>query len=466
MARTTRTATKPTAKRRAAKKPAVKPAAGLPLERGSYLEKLRVENVRCFGEQQTLSLRGPDGKPARWTIILGENGVGKTTLLQLLAIGSEELALLRIEDTATNRNYPRNADVELVRANARSGWFRVETATSALAAMLKPGHGIDELELEEEEDDEGRVVPDPKVLAPLVVGYGASRRLGSAVRLGHPRRLHSLRYASLFADVALRSAEEWLLGADYAAAKSLGANGRATQRLEQLKELLVRLLPDVTAVRVADSGSDWAPAVEFKTPYGWVALRNLSLGYQSLVAWMVDFAAILFDHYPKHADPLAQPAVVLVDEIDLHLHPKWQRALMGFLTERFPATQFIATAHSPLVVQAAEGANIVLLRREGDQVVIENNPGSVRNWRIDQILTSDLYGLPTARPPRLDALIKQRRELLTKATLTTADRAKLGKLEEDIGELPGGETPEEQQAMSLLLRVAEKQEKRITSKAK
>jgi AAA domain, putative AbiEii toxin, Type IV TA system len=42
-----------------------------------------------------------------------------------------------------------------------------------------------------------------------------------------------------------------------------------------------------------------------------------------------------------------EPAIVLVDEIDLHLHPKWQRQLIGFLTERFPNTQFIVTAHSP-----------------------------------------------------------------------------------------------------------------------
>ena len=62
----------------------------------------------------------------------------------------------------------------------------------------------------------------------------------------------------------------------------------------------------------------------------------------------------------------------LVDEIDLHLHPKWQREIIGFLTQRFPNTQFIATAHSPLVVQAAEDANVVLLKRTGDHVLIEN----------------------------------------------------------------------------------------------
>jgi hypothetical protein len=221
-----------------------------------------------------------------------------------------------------------------------------------------------------------------------------------------------------------------------------------------LKELLTNLLPEVKDVRVGEPRPRWEPSVEFKTPYGWVPLDALSLGYQSLVAWMVDLAAAMFDRYEKFADPLAEPAIVLVDEIDLHLHPKWQRDLLRFLTERFSNTQFIATAHSPLVVQAAENANVVLLRREGDHVVIENNPADVRNWRIDQILTSDLYGLPTARPPRLDKLIAERRAILTKPAVTASDRKRLRTLETSIGDLPAGETPDEQRAMALILRAS------------
>ena len=88
----------------------------------------------------------------------------------------------------------------------------------------------------------------------------------------------------------------------------------------------------------------------------------------------------------------------------MHLHPKWQRDLIGFLTERFPNTQFIVTAHSPLIVQAATDANIALLKREGDHVVIENHPETIRGWRIDQVLTSNLFGLETARPPDVEKL--------------------------------------------------------------
>ena len=77
---------------------------------------------------------------------------------------------------------------------------------------------------------------------------------------------------------------------------------------------------------------------------------------------------------PRSANPLAAPAVVCVDEIDLHLHQRWQRNLMKSLSEVFPKTQFICSAHNRTVAQAVPpDANLVLLRRKGDHVEIHNN---------------------------------------------------------------------------------------------
>jgi predicted ATP-binding protein involved in virulence len=182
----------------------------------------------------------------------------------------------------------------------------------------------------------------------------------------------------------------------------------------------------------------------------------MSLGYQTLVAWLVDFASRLFERYPESQNPLAEPAVVLVDEIDLHLHPEWQRKLVGFLSKTFPQTQFIVTAHSPLVVQAAGDANVVLLQREGNQVVVKNDVESVKNWRVDQILTSELFGLETARSLETEQLLKKRTALLSKKQLSAADRNKLESLHKQMGVLPVGETPEEIRADSVLRELAKK----------
>jgi predicted ATP-binding protein involved in virulence len=280
-------------------------------------------------------------------------------------------------------------------------------------------------------------------------GYGAQRRLrghtiSSQATDGPLDNLYSY-------DADLRDGEEWLLRLDYSASKESDQQRRQLERLRQIKQLLCTILPEVEDIRImAGSGVNPSPRVEFRTPYGWVPLRQLGFGYQTLIAWMIDFTSRLVERHPDSPDPLAEHAVVLVDEIDLHLHPTWQRKLIGYLSERFPNTQFIATAHSPLVVQAAAGANLAVLRREGDHVVIDNDVKAIRGWRIDQVLTSDLFGLPSARPPELDEPLARRQALLAKPRLTEKDRRELAELEKRIGELPAGETAEQARTLHLI----------------
>jgi predicted ATP-binding protein involved in virulence len=163
-------------------------------------------------------------------------------------------------------------------------------------------------------------------------------------------------------------------------------------------------------------------------------------------------------------NPLEGPAVCLVDEIDLHLHPKWQRKITGFLSERFPNTQFIATAHSPLVVQSLpDDANVAVLKRSEDTddtgahyVEIHNDMQPLRNLRVDQMLTSDLYGLTSARPPEVEDLMEERKQLLAQSELSEADRERLEELEERLGPVSFGETQEEREAMDFMRRVADR----------
>ena len=125
-------------------------------------------------------------------------------------------------------------------------------------------------------------------------------------------------------DTRLINAEQWLLLLDYSASKPSEVRERQKRRLEMVKDVLTKILPGVTEIRFdPSSGAMPTPSVEFKTPYGWVPLRQLGYGYRTMIAWVVDFAARMVERYPDSRDPLAEPAVVLVDEIDLHLHPRW-----------------------------------------------------------------------------------------------------------------------------------------------
>lgn len=284
-----------------------------------------------------------------------------------------------------------------------------------------------------------------------VYGYGAARRIGLTA-LSEAR--HSDPVATLFDEnCSLFNVEEWLLKADYAAEKS--KDPKADERLQRIKDILVRLLPDVDELRIKPSGTQ-TPFVEAHTPYGWVMMRALSSGYRSVVAWMVDLASRMFDRYPNSADPLAEPAVVLVDQIDAFLHPKWQRELVQNLTAIFRSTQFVVTAHSPLIVQAATEAKIVLLRREGDHVLIDNRAETIQGWRLDQIVASDLFENLGTRDPKTEKLLEQRKSILTKPRLSPEDKTALQKIEEQIGSLPFGESVEQARAVEIIERAARK----------
>jgi predicted ATP-binding protein involved in virulence len=147
----------------------------------------------------------------------------------------------------------------------------------------------------------------------------------------------------------------------------------------------------------------------------------------------------------------------LIDEIDLHLHPKWQRTVINKLSHHFPKAQFIVTAHSPLIVQAAQdrNANIVVCRKEGDKVVIDNNPESVKGWRIDQILTSDLFEVESPRSKETQKAVDDYIKLKGKKNLAKSDLEKLESLSPLVQEVYG-QKKEETELDIKLKKFAEK----------
>ncbi len=419
----------------------------------AYYLGMSLENIRCFGALQTLKLESAAGTPARWTLILGENGVGKTTLLQLLALG----AGTDVAAWARRGNGNTGYAPQLYGAFGDSGFVRARAR----------GHVAYSVQWSDTLDRQADVVPDAsrvegdagswttthylEARRSIVYGYGANRRRAPR---GMTAEASDDPVETLFNDDAtLRNPEEWLLQNELVANTDSPLKQRAQRQKERVSGILTRILPGIEEIRVASRASanqQVRASAEVRGPDGWIPFSALGLGYRTMTAWIVDLASRLFERYGDLEDPLTGPAVCLVDEIDLHLHPRWQRDLIERLSLLFPRTQFIATAHSPLIVQAAPDANLVVLRRRDDGVEIDSAPRSVRQWRIDQILTSELFDLPSARPPELDALLRERDELLGKAILDERDTARLAELRERLGALPQGDTPEDIEAMDVI----------------
>lgn len=403
----------------------------------AYFLSLEIENIKCFKEKQTLNLSKGD-IPFQWTVILGDNGTGKTTLLQCLGAVLEPLKITDFNTNSSN-NLPF-ISYKFCHGNKISS--KKQDKISIETPELRPRLNGISMAITSSTDLSKNLI---------CYGYGASRHIESN-SLDNDNKSNT---SSLFsARATLTNAEEWLLQADYIATKPSDIQDRAKIRFEKIKDILKNILPDIedieitTPTKVTDK-----PKVRFKNSYGWFFLNDLSLGYKTIVIWMVDLASKLFDRYPNSDNPIEEPAIVLIDEIDLHLHPKWQREIIELITSHFKNTQFIVTAHSPLIVQSAPNANIVVLRKEGDHVVIDDDIENIRGLRVDQILVSDLFDLKSSRPPEYDELLAERKKILTKRKLTEADKNRLAEIESII-QLPVGETPEQIKAMDLILRVA------------
>jgi predicted ATP-binding protein involved in virulence len=417
----------------------------------AWLESIELENVRCFRERQTIPFTTRDGKKAQWTLLLGENGTGKSTLLQVCAmlmptnwefLEQEQpvppLLPLRNWDQFTSGVVESRShlaiSLEFGGSTFRWSWqIRHKTPFAISTSKEAPASQTSSLPL------------------PLRLAYAPYRSAQEFI----PESTNSTGVEGLLRGFTrLRHAKEWFQ--DYTLATvSPKSRNKAEKILQRVRETLFRILPDVTDFRI-DTQLEGGVLNQLlaETPFGWVNIDELGFGYQSILAMVVDIASRLIEHYPHSPNPLAEPAVILIDEVDLHLHPKWQRTLQQELSEQFPNAQFIATAHSPLVVQSSPEANVLLLKREGDHVVVERAPEVIKTWRVDQILTSDLFGLPTARPPQLDSLIQERDKILGAPELTKADEKRLKELEEQIGSLPGGETPWQMKAMALINKAA------------
>lgn len=434
-----------------------------------YYLSLEIQNIKCFGGRQTLNLSNKKGGPAPWTLLIGDNGVGKTTLLQCIAWmrpGEDhdpeqreegKITIKPIFDNLDNSEYEKlfrnERDIEsFVRAKLSDG---IEIDANSVPQKMILDHGLTIIgENGKLKDIDRKYAHVAEFNEPNLFAYSATRHMGydnlEKSELADP-------VYNLFSEAGdLYDAEHVLLNLDYQA-RIDGRGTPADRILNKIKKMLVDLLPDLEDENDIDiTGPKYLPGTKesrgvlINTPYGRVPISALSLGYKTMFAWAVELALRLFDQNPEIEDPLAQPAVVLVDEIDLHLHPMWQRTVRSYLREHFPNTQFICTAHSPLMAQASENENVAVLRRVGDKVHIDNSPFLIEGWRVDQILTSDLFGMPSKLSYPIEQLQDKRYKLLEKEGRTQDEELELKEIDEFITNLTVSDKPDDIEAIQII----------------
>ncbi|MDB5580831.1 MAG: hypothetical protein JWR80_6007 [Bradyrhizobium sp.] len=450
-----------------------------------FLE-LALENVRAFGERQIFDFRNHDQKAARWCIILGENGVGKTTALQALAmmrpvpafergLDGQVLPLTPEADELPDPDWIEPDVFDYQNAQliglVRQGAGKV---TSLMTASLLSSAG-DEIEIGFEsvviDSELESAIPKAQKKAlsgkgPLIIGYGASRHMGM-------RNLSSMTKArpteGLFDDlVELADPDEVLEFLDHAELSAERDDrpedlARVTSLRKSIEQVISAVLPDLEEVEFRISGprlpgsAAARTGISFKTPSAAVSLDKLSLGYRVTISWIVDLAWRLFQYRPESMAPFEEHAIVVIDEIDLHLHPRWQRQIRYRLLEHFPNVQFVATSHSPIIAQEAiaNGDPVAVVRWTGSKATVINNPLPRRPWRYDEIVGSGAFGLENGTDLRSEKLIARRHHLLQQRDLNPDERAELDTLNRAVHGIEAGDAPYDAAFDTLMARVIE-----------
>lgn len=216
-------------------------------------------------------------------------------------------------------------------------------------------------------------------------------------------------------DATLSDAVEWL---QQVHARALEKRpGAAALRDDVLALLNDGLLPDGSQVRRVDTDGLWIHRDGHTFP-----LKQVSDGYRTVAALVVDLVRHLHQAYPRllisrgpHGLECQRPGVVLIDEVDAHLHVEWQQRIGTWLTAHFPKIQFLVTSHSPFICQAASPRGILRLPGPGEKRKIEHlEPRlfqAVVNGGADDAVMSELFGLEHAHSARAEKLRQEAAEL-------------------------------------------------------
>ncbi len=165
-----------------------------------------------------------------------------------------------------------------------------------------------------------------------------------------------------------------------------------------------------------------------------IYLGHLSSGTEGTLLWIRWFVLKMLHHYEFAEDWHEQPAILLIDEIENHLHPTWQRRVIPALLEHFPGLQIFATTHSPFVVAGLRAGQVHMLKRDAGGVITANtNERDIIGWTTDEILRT-FMGVDEPTDQLTIDRAQRLRELRGKDSLTDEELAEMEELRRRVNE--------------------------------
>lgn len=357
-----------------------------------YLDKIELKNYKCFDSLSVNFSNNKDLSKEPWLVFLGENGVGKSSLIKAVAIalmGQRYLNLLNLDAN------------KFLKFGKWSGYIRIYG--------LKKDDFFEVTFNKDSKSLKSNIEEPPCYL----LGYGSTRLLPKGNLLPESD-VSYIKTKNLFDySVSLSNAREWLLEIP---------SKLYNQVAISLKDLLLLDQDDI----IKRNKRENKLYIDYAKVKNRIDVDELSDGYKSIFAITVDIIKTL------SRDNLAfetAEAIVLIDEIGTHLHPRWKMEVVSRLRKTFPKIQFIVTTHEPLCLRGLEKNEVLVLKKneEGKIISLTDLPNP-SDFRVDQLLTSEYFGLNSTLDFETEVLFKEYYNLLAQEDKTDEEQIRVSEL--------------------------------------
>jgi predicted ATP-binding protein involved in virulence len=390
------------------------------------IDRIELRNFKMFAQSTFEFPRSKNG-PAdggSFHVLIGENGTGKTSVLDAVAVALG-VWLEKVPDSLLANSYRHLTKSDKRLTGTAQGDRTLPQQVPETMSVLASGAILDRVDV-----SWGQSLPVGKtrvsnaaskdamaliwsayervgrgehILLPVMCYYGAGRawlahneRKKAKAKSNGPSNRWEALYDCLNERIRLADLAHWFQGEHIAMGNR---QGRYRPGFEVVRRAILACVPEADGVWYDSDSEEIALSISGNPqPFG-----NLSAGQRVMLALVADLAIRIVtqnnflvpaDVLGPEDEPLPRvlaqtPGVVLIDELDVHLHPKWQRAVTADLKRIFPRIQFLTTTHSPQVVGGVESQEIIRLLPDGGHDVPAQSFGMDTNWILEVLMDAD-----------------------------------------------------------------------------